>query len=221
MMVARPANVSALYEFHRQRMKLPPSLSDDKAINTSVSVLYRVATCDDGASCRGGDHIVESLTARGINMATSAVLLCAAGLYDEALNSIRSLGEITNVFGFLWLYPERYEDWVSADRKQRKSEFSPFAIRKAIEAKEGFLPPMDKEAYEQLCEIATHVHGATAPNAYGEDGRRHVGGFVQAAGVMRVTEELSNVVVLLAMFASKMVHRDDLFEQVVETVRDT
>ena len=221
MSVGRPAGIRALYEYHHERMNLPPELSEDVAVNLSVQVLYRIATCDDGAKCRGGDHILESLTARGVNMATSAILLCAAGLYDEALNSVRSLGEIANLFGFLWLYPEKYSDWVMATKKRRKAEFSPSAIRKAIEAKDGYLSPMDQETYTRLCELATHVHGATAPNAYGEDGRRHVGGFEQAEGVRYVAEQLSNVVVMLAMFASKMVGRDDLFDEVVKSVRDT
>lgn len=211
--------IAATHAFHRSNMALPPRIADDNLLNASLLVVYRVATCEDGGRCRGGDHILEALTGRAYNLAVSAILLCSAGLYDEALNSIRSIGEIANLFGFLRLYPDRYPEWVLADRKKRLREFSPAKIRREIEAKGSFVSPMDADAYVKLCEIATHVHGATAPNPYSPDGRRHVGGFRQEAGIDEVASQLTYVMSMLGMLAANMVGRNDLADIVIDEVR--
>lgn len=211
--------VKAAFDFHVAKLSLPQQLEDDAELESALLITYKIATCEDGKHCRKGDHIIESLAARAYNLALSAILLSASGFYDEALNSIRSLGELANVLAYLSLYPADYPNWVQADKKTRLSKYSPAAIRTAIEKSSGFEPPMDKATYAELCELSTHVHGATAPNAYGSDGRRHAGGFSEENGVEKVAGLLNNTMFMIALLASKMVGRDDLFNKAVEFVR--
>jgi len=208
------------YQHHLKHMNLPRPLLEDAVFSKSMSIVYRAATCEDGKKCRGGDHILESLAARAYNLSLSATLLSAAGLYDEALNSIRSLGELSKLLAFLTLYPEEYPNWVRADKKDRLKRFSPAAIREAIEKSSTFMPPMERAVYSELCELSTHVHSGTAPNAFNTDGRRHAGGFHQEVGIDKVAELLSYTLSTIALIIAKMVGRDDLFNQAVADLRE-
>ena len=212
--------VKAALDYHLSKLLLPPPLDGNAELDASLRITYRIATCEDGNRCSNGDHVVEALAARAYNLALSATLLSSVSLYDEALNSVRSLGELANVLAYLSLEPSEYPRWVLADKKTRMSKYSPSAIRLAIEKKSTFDPPMDKATYAELCELSTHVHGATAPNNYGADGRRHAGGFADQNGAAKVADLLTNTMFMVALLASRMVDRDDLFEEVVTMVRN-
>ncbi|TCR76783.1 hypothetical protein [Rhizobium sp. BK376] len=211
--------VKSTLDYHVSKLSLPPAFENNDELGLSMRTTYRIATCDDGKTCRKGDHIIESLAARAYNLALSATLLSAVGLYDESLNSVRSLGELANVLAYLSLHPDDYPNWVLADKKTRLSKYSPSAIRTAIEKSSEFEPPMDKTTYAELCELSTHVHGGTAPNAYGVDGRRHAGGFSEENGAGKVADLLTNTMYMIALLASKMVRRDDLFDEVASLIR--
>ena len=75
------------------------NLSDFKInndiIGTALNVIYQAATCH--RKCHGGEHIFESLCGRAYNLSCGAYNLTLFGLYDEALNLIRGLGELTNL----------------------------------------------------------------------------------------------------------------------------
>lgn len=212
--------VKAVLDFHVAKMTLPPSLEGNSELGAWMLITYKIATCEDGSHCRKGDHILESLAARAYNLAVSSTILSATGLYDEALNSVRSLGELANVLAYLTLYPDDYPNWVRANKRSKATRYSPSAIRAAIEQVATFVPPMDKNTYAELCELSTHVHSATSPNAYGSDARRHVGGFRQDVGDEKVAELLTYTMSMVALLVSKMVGRDDLFEEAMTAVRN-
>jgi hypothetical protein len=140
--------VRAALDYHLSKLSLPPSFADNTELDSPMLITYKVATCEDGKRCRKGDHIIESLAARAYNLTLSATLLSAVGLYDEALNSVRSLGELANVLAYLSLYPDDYPNWVLANKKTRLSQYSPSAIRAAIEKFSAFPSvPTEKEAF--------------------------------------------------------------------------
>lgn len=70
-------------------------LPELKLLGTSLAALYEASTCN--RKCFGGGHVLESLAGRVYNLASSAYILSLAGFYDEALNLIRSIGEISNL----------------------------------------------------------------------------------------------------------------------------
>ena len=97
------------------KAQIPDGVRESDLLNVAMEVLYKVATCE--GHCRKGDRIIESLAGRGFNLASSAMILTSIGYYDEALNLIRSLGELTNLLGYLVLHPDDYPSWVLASKK--------------------------------------------------------------------------------------------------------
>jgi hypothetical protein len=142
---------------------------------TSLSYLYQISTCSP--SCRGGDHILEALSGRCFNHSVGSLRLISDYLYDESLNLTRSIAEITNL---MFLFNEssvQMEKWKLADRSTRMKNFSPAAVRRALE--QLSVPcPVSYAAYSELCELATHVTPETRPNSHNpqDDCLGYVGG---------------------------------------------
>lgn len=92
-----------------------------KILGISLSIIYQVATCHQ--RCFGGPHVYERLMARTYNLACSEYYLIGRGLYDEALNLNRSLGEIANLIGLFAHDKKKLASWLSSDVKTRKRNF--------------------------------------------------------------------------------------------------
>lgn len=71
--------------------KLEPLELDLKVLGTSLNTLYQAATCH--RKCHGGGHLLESICGRAFNQSIGAIQLLLLGLYDEALNLTRGVGE--------------------------------------------------------------------------------------------------------------------------------
>ena len=197
---------------------LPPESRDLlPTLGTGMSALYQVATCH--RACRGGNHIIESLTGRGYNLAGASLLLVRHGYYDEALNLTRSIAEIANLLTMFAVVPDRYEDWVKCSRSDRLHRYKPAAVRTRIESS-GHPCLVDGPTYQELCEQATHVTPTTSPNAHDDEGKRYLGGVPQTEGMKKGMETLTTMVVNVAMVATKLVAQDALFEQVDAAIKE-
>src|SRR6266705_572283 len=86
--------------------------TERQMIGTALSVLYQAATCH--RKCHGGPHILEALCARMYNLAVGAYLLAERGLYDEALNLTRSIGEASNLIALSVIDKEALKEWLSS-----------------------------------------------------------------------------------------------------------
>jgi len=186
-------------------------------IGTALSALYQAATCHRG--CRNTGHLLEALSGRAYNLGSAAYLLIARGFYDEALNLVRGIGEIANLISLSAVDKEVFQKWVDADARTRRRDFTPMKIRKVLEQKGPELMIADQEWYSRLCEAYTHVGPATFPNMHNGSGIPTVGGIHQSEGVERALEELSNIVVVLALQICKYFDFDDLFDQLERELR--
>ena len=85
--------IEVIGDFNRQatNTKLTQYSRELDILGISLSIIYQVATCHK--RCIGGPHVYERLMARAYNLACSGYYLIGRGLYDEALNLIRSLGK--------------------------------------------------------------------------------------------------------------------------------
>ena len=203
------------------RLSSGPKLDDCKdelkVLGISLSILYQVATCH--RKCFGGPHVLESLTARTYNLACSAYTLIGRGLYDEALNLIRSMGEIANLIGLLFNDLEERELWLHSDKSTRFRRFTPAKVRESLkELKGGMFLYADKEWYSRFCEDYTHVHPGTKPNVHNEQAQGHTGGAVQEEGLRVSIVELTNVCTFIALFVSQYGGLDDLFKELREAL---
>src|SRR6266446_3325547 len=129
--------------------------ADRRIIGTAMSVLYQAATCH--RKCHGGAHVFEALCGRMYNLALGAYMLTLRGLYDEALNLVRSIGEASNLIALSVVDKQALGDWLASDKKTRLRKFSPREVRKAIQRQEPSLLLADDDWYARFCEGYTHV----------------------------------------------------------------
>lgn len=123
----------AMYVANQTAENLDDYIINNDIIGTSLNAIYQAATCH--RKCHGGGHILESLCGRAYNLSCSAYDLTIFGLYDEALNLIRGLGELTNLVMLSAIDGAKIREWVSADRKTRMTKFRPFKVRRMLEDK--------------------------------------------------------------------------------------
>ena len=78
---------------------------------------------------------------------------------------------------------------------------------------------MDESWYSDLCESYTHVTPSTKPNSFNEEKRNVCGGIVQAAGVKRSTDQLTELVSMVALFYCRYFNLDDLFDEIAKEAK--
>jgi len=195
------------------------TLSDERELlGTSLSALYQVATCH--RKCFGGGHVLEALSGRIYNLATSAYQLALSGFYDEALNLTRSIGEIANLISLSVVDKTALAEWLASDTKTRITKFSPAKIRKVLEAHDSGFVIANKDWYSDFCEKYTHVTPQTRPNMHTSGGSGHVGGIHEASSLKKVLGELTTIVASVSMLVSKYADLDDMFDDIASIVRN-
>jgi len=185
-------------------------------IGTSLSALYQAATCH--RKCHGGNHLLEALSGRVYNIGCAAYLLVRQGLYDEALNLLRSAGEVANLIMLSVVDKNAIREWIASDKKTRLAKYSPAKIRKQLEEKKGVLIA-NKDWYAKFCEEYTHVTPATKPNLHNEAGLPFVGGIYQQQGLSYSLNEIVNVLGSTAILICKYFDFDDLLEDLAAYVK--
>jgi hypothetical protein len=187
---------------------------NNDVIGTALNVIYQAATCH--RQCHGGAHVLESLCGRAYNLGCAAYDLTIFGLYDEALNLIRGLGELTNLVMLSAIDPPRIQEWLRANRGERLQKYAPGKVRDMLKAK-GIEPCATDKWYREMSESYTHVTPATQPNFHG--GVAFVGGKYEPDGVKKCFGALLYVLSMLAMFIAKFFKYEDLFAELSGRLR--
>ncbi len=185
---------------------------DHELIGTALNALYQAATCH--RKCHGGPHILEALSGRLYNLGSSAFLLANRGFYDESLNLVRSMGEISNLISMSVIDKTAIKKWIASDKKTRLKEFGPAHVRTLLQQKAPELLIADTDWYSQFCELYTHVTPQTKPNVHNETGLAHAGGTFQPQGYASALDELATVLASVAMIVCRYFKFDDLFEEI-------
>ena len=176
----------------------------------AFAALYDVGTCN--RKCWGGPHLLESLCSRVYNLGVSAYLLMVRGFYDEALNLVRSIGEIANLISLVVAEDDVVPRWVSADKKTRLREFSPYAVRMRLEKSGGVLI-VQEDWYSRFCETYTHPTPGIAPNMHNKNRLGWAGGVVQEEGFKTTLDEILGKVGRVALMAAAFAQLDDYVKQ--------
>jgi hypothetical protein len=200
---------------NRNREKSEPLLRENRPelrlLGTALGGIYCSATCH--RACRGGDHVIEALGSRVYNLAVGSYSLLCVGLYDECLNLVRSIGEVSNILSLSISDHAEFDAWLRSSKPDRLRRFSPAKIRQLIEKSGSGMLFMDGDWYSDLCEKCTHVTPQTAPNKY-ELGRPVCGGIVQKEGLDKALEQLTTIVTPVALYLCKYSGLDDIFERI-------
>lgn len=148
------------------------------------------------------DHAVLYLVARASSFGRAAMRLSKMGFYDEALNVVRSVGEIANLFALFVADPNTVDEWRNSDWKYRRDNLGPGKIRDRIIALNNE-PVMDRDTYRDLCEISTHPVPQLRPQKFNHAEKPMTGGiYVQEAGFLVVLNELAAVAACLVVCAT-------------------
>ena len=173
-----------------------------ESIGTLLSLLDRLASCFWG--CRGGHHVVEHLTGRSVSSAAATLRLIYTGHYDEAWALTRSIAEIGNLMWLFFIVPDELNRWAISSVKERKSSFSPVAVRRKIEAA-GSVVPHDQDAYSTMCEVGVHPNPNHPPHAsHNLHGVPTLGGIYQELGFIESLAKLGWAVASVGGPAARM-----------------
>jgi hypothetical protein len=186
-------------------------------IGTAMSALYQAATCH--RKCHAGPHVFEALCGRMYNLAVGAYVLALRGLYDEALNLIRRIGEASNLIALSVVDKKALAEWLTSDKKTRLQKFSPSKIRRALERQEPSLLLANDDWYGRFCETYTHVTPKTKPNMHNASGRAYAGGVYQPEGLKNTLGELATVLGAVSLIVCQYFKFSDLFEEISAIVR--
>jgi hypothetical protein len=185
---------------------------DLQLIGTSLSALYQAGTCH--RHCHNNGHVLEALSGRAHNIGAAAVELSRLGLYDEALNLTRGIGEIANLIAALTFDKAKLRVWLESSKKERCKEFSPVKIREMLIANTSGFPILaDQEWYSRLCESFTHVTPQTRPGAHGHNASGCVGPVFQEQGADTSMSELAQIIGPLAAMICGYFKFADLLEE--------
>lgn len=186
---------------------------DLNVLDISLEALYIVATCH--RKCHGGRHILEVLAARIYNLSCASYSLLCIGYYDEALNLVRSVGEVGNLLALSVHNKTKFAEWLESDKRQRIREFSPAKVRDLL--KDSELVLMNEDQYSSLCESYTHITPSTSPNNFNKESKNVCGGIVQEKGLSEALEQLTNIVAMIALLYCKYFKLNDIFDRLVSS----
>ncbi|MGI4744637.1 MAG: DUF5677 domain-containing protein [Janthinobacterium lividum] len=173
-----------------------------RELGTVLSILDRMASCYWG--CGGGHHQGEYLVGRAVNLANSAILLCTHGYYDEALTNARSLGELANLLALFAYKPEIAVDWMNADEKKRRKEFSAIKVRLMLE-ETGNSYPIKQDRYGALSGYSVHIDPTNRPQAHNSLDAPSSFCAYQEAGLLTCINEISLPIAFISMYGSVLV----------------
>ena len=213
-------NMLAQLSAHNRQIsqtKMDEHVGNLRVFGTALSILYRISTCSEG--CMGGPHIIEALLGRVYNLGCSAYILACRGFYDESLNLVRSMGEISNLVALFSAKQGAYQEWVVADEKTRWDRFRPGKVREALAGFDNVWTYADRDWYSRFCRDFTHINPEVRPNAHNSHGMVYAGGFVQEDGLKTAINELTNLCTMITIITSKSLGQDDLFHEMLEAVK--
>lgn len=168
-------------------------------LGVCLSRLDQLSSCWWG--CAEGDHAVEYLVARVIGSIRASIQLARAGLYDEALNALRTAGEIVNLLTLMKADDALLGQWRSAATARERYQLAKpsHVIGRLADLGCGAIS-LGLEKYDLLSRIS-HGNTTSAPQAYNAIGLPLTAGRLQPAGFLVVLNEAA-LLAALAILAS-------------------
>jgi hypothetical protein len=180
--------------------KLPAAV---EAMGTVLSYLDRIASCFYG--CSHDDHRLQYLVGRVTTLAHSALLLTAAGHYDEALALIRVLGEVTNLLSLFDSDKAELEKWKTLRGNQHWNYFRPYKVRGRLDNLKKAPSAVDSERYSMLSSVSVHIGPDSMPNAQNDEGRARLAPRFEEAGLMVCINELARCIAIISVTATSLI----------------
>ncbi len=128
-------------------------------VKESLDLLYRLTILYEN---KDDDELaLQYLAIRMFNTVVSALKLLLSGYYQNSFAVQRDLLETGLLLDYFRTNRIKINEWKTSTRQDRLRNYSPRAIRNALNARDGSSKNRRAEIYETLCEYATHP---TAPS---------------------------------------------------------
>jgi len=100
--------------------------------------------------------VVKMLNIRMFNALGASLTLISSGYHQNSGMVMRDILETVFLMDLFKTDHTAIERWRFADKKTQREEFSPAAVRKALDERDGFHTKKRAEAYKMLSELAAH-----------------------------------------------------------------
>ena len=116
-----------------------------------------MAITQDYQANNNNHGLLIHLGIRLTNAALSSIKLAMSGYYQQAYALSRDLTETGYLLHYLCTTPGAAATWRTASEKDRKRQFAPIAVRKALDAAEGETAQKRARVYSDASRYAAHV----------------------------------------------------------------
>lgn len=132
---------------------------------------------------------IQFLGIRLFNSIVSSIKLFLSGYYQVALMVMRDILETGYLVDYFTIDKSKISHWKASSNEERKKEYSPAVIRKALDERSGLKGEKRREKYQSICEYASH------PTYQGNklistNGLGQIGPFIDEKALKAVVEEL-------------------------------
>ena len=133
---------------------------------------------------------IQYLGARLFNSIVTAIKLMLSGYYQSSVMLQRDIVEIGFLLDYFLSDNSKIEEWKNSSTKERTKNFSPLAIRKALDERDGFQGKKRQQIYKLMSEVALHpTYGGFKLLA--SAGKVHLGPFFDAKYLKHLVQELA------------------------------
>lgn len=155
-----------------------------------ADLLHQVPTEDEDMK------VIQVLGMRTFNAFGASLKLALSGYGQNSALIMRDILETVFLLSLFRGDRTRIERWRCADDKTRRREFSPAAVRKALDERDGFEGRKREELYRMFSELAAHP---TMKSAYmmrpRKNGDAVIGPFMEATSLQAVLSEMGRLAV--------------------------
>lgn len=100
--------------------------------------------------------VVKMLSIRMFNAIGASLTLISSGYHQNSAMVMRDMLETVFLMDLFKTDHTTIKRWRFADKKTQREEFSPAAVRKTLDKRDGFNTKKRAEAYKMFCELAAH-----------------------------------------------------------------
>lgn len=163
-----------------------------------ASANLNIALLENHFPSNDGEKVLQFIGVRLFNQAMLSYREILMGYYQASFATQRDIIEIQFLLDYFRTDKSKVREWKVANNKARQTEFSPSALYKKLDARDGFVNGRRKKTYQELCEYAAHVTYPGMTLLVNDNNLLVPGGFFNA-------KKLSNTFYSLARYYSHAV----------------
>ncbi len=123
-------------------------------LQNTLNILFDITIEHEHGS--DNEWTIQKLGLRLYNTISASFKLLLSGYYQTAFSQQRDILEILFLLDYFNAFPDKIDEWKSASNANRIKNFSPGAIRKALDKRDGFVDKKRERHYKMFCEYAAH-----------------------------------------------------------------